>query len=218
MVSPVGLLVVSQYRRTRSRILPPSICQTGTPQALPARSQQATSMPETPPPPQPNEPCFLILRKISATLHGFIPTMRLFKIRPFVLLQSYRISPYLEMPWLVSRRISIDRSECAMRMSVILKAEGPEFVFTWALMFSKSALVTRLPAATAAVAEVVPVMNVRRDTFGSCGNIAILLKTVDKTVRYAAITCDRRTKSRCPIPWSARTIRLHVYFSRELPC
>jgi len=52
-------------------------------------------------------------------------------------------------------------------MSVILRAEGPEFVFTWALMFSKSALVTRLPAATAAVAEVVPVMNVRRDTLDS---------------------------------------------------
>jgi hypothetical protein len=55
-----------------------------------------------------------------------------------------------------------------MRISVILKAEGPEFVFTWELIFSKSALVTRLPAATAAVADVVPVMNVRRDTFDSC--------------------------------------------------
>jgi hypothetical protein len=62
----------------------------------------------------------------------------------------------------------MDRSECAMRMSVILKAEGPELVFTWALICSKSALVTKLPAATAAVADVVPVMNVRRDTFGSC--------------------------------------------------
>jgi len=53
-------------------------------------------------------------------------------------------------------------------MSVILNAEGPELVFIWPLMFSKSALVTRLPAATAAVADVVPVMNVRRDTFDSC--------------------------------------------------
>jgi hypothetical protein len=52
-------------------------------------------------------------------------------------------------------------------MSVILKAEGPEFVFTWELICSKSALVTKLPAATAAVADVVPVMNVRRDTLGS---------------------------------------------------
>jgi len=34
------------------------------------------------------------------------------------------------------------------------------------VIFSKSALVTRLPAATAAVADVDPVMNVRRDTFG----------------------------------------------------
>jgi len=49
---------------------------------------------------------------------------------------------------------------------VIFKAEGPEFVFTSAVIFSKSALVTRLPAATAAVADVVPVMNIRRDTFG----------------------------------------------------
>jgi hypothetical protein len=64
--------------------------------------------------------------------------------------------------------MSMDRNECAMRMSVIRKAEGPEFVFTWALIFSKSALVTRLPAATAAVADVVPAMNVRRDTFDSC--------------------------------------------------
>jgi hypothetical protein len=55
-----------------------------------------------------------------------------------------------------------------MRMSVIRKADGPEFVCTWALIFSKSALVTRLPAATAAVADVVPVMNVRRDTCDSC--------------------------------------------------
>jgi hypothetical protein len=55
-----------------------------------------------------------------------------------------------------------------MRMSVIRKADGPEFVFTWALICSKSALVTRLPAATAAVADVVPVMNVLRDTFDSC--------------------------------------------------
>jgi hypothetical protein len=70
------------------------------------------------------------------------------------------------MPWLVSSRMSIDRSECAIRMSVIFKAEGPEFVFTSAVIFSKSALVTRLPAATAAVADVVPVMNTRRDTFG----------------------------------------------------
>jgi hypothetical protein len=62
-----------------------------------------------------------------------------------------------------------------MRMSVILNAEGPEFVFTWALICSKSALVTRLPLATAAVADVVPAMNVRRDTFDSCWDITILL-------------------------------------------
>src|ERR1017187_9350652 len=175
IVSPVGRLVVSQYKRTRSRILPPSICQTGTPQALPARSQQATSIAETPPPSQPNPPCFLILRKISATLHGFIPMMRLFNIRPRVLLASYRISPYPEIPWLVSRRISIDRSECAIRMSVILSWLGPEFVFTCALTCSRSALVTKLPAATAAVADVELVMNFRRDTFGSCSSTTILL-------------------------------------------
>ena len=32
----------------RSRYFPPRSCQTGTPHALPARSQQATSIPETP--------------------------------------------------------------------------------------------------------------------------------------------------------------------------
>jgi hypothetical protein len=59
-------------------------------------------------------------------------------------------------------------------MSVIFKSVGLELVFTSAVMFSKSALVTRLPAATAAVADVVPVMNVRRDTLGF-SSIAILL-------------------------------------------
>jgi hypothetical protein len=62
--------------------------------------------------------------------------------------------------------MSMDRSEWAIRMSVILRAEGPEFVFTLPVICSKSALVTKLPAATAAVAEVVPVMNVRRETSG----------------------------------------------------
>ena len=70
----------------------------------------------------------------------------------------------------------MDRSECAIRMSVILRAEGPELVFTWALRFSRSALVTRLPAATAAVAAVVPVSHVRRDTPAFSWDIAILLK------------------------------------------
>ena len=42
----------------------------------------------------------------------------------------------------------------------------PEFVFTPEVISSRSALVTRLPAATAAVADVVPVMNVLRETFG----------------------------------------------------
>jgi hypothetical protein len=60
--------------------------------------------------------------------------------------------------------MSMERGVCAMRMSVIRKAEGPELVFTSAAIFSKSALVTRLPAATAAVADVEPAMNVRRET------------------------------------------------------
>jgi hypothetical protein len=51
-------------------------------------------------------------------------------------------------------------------MSVIRKAVGPEWVFTLEVMSSKSAFVTRLPAATAAVADVDPVMNVLRETFG----------------------------------------------------
>jgi hypothetical protein len=62
-----------------------------------------------------------------------------------------------------------------MRMSVIFNCEGPELVFTSAAMFSRSAFVTRLPAATAAVADVELVRNLRRDTFGSDSGIAILL-------------------------------------------
>ena len=57
----------------------------------------------------------------------------------------------------------MDRSECAMRMSVIFNCEGLELVFTWAVRFSKSAWVTRLPAATTAVAFVLLVSQVLRD-------------------------------------------------------
>jgi len=70
----------------------------------------------------------------------------------------------------------MDRSECAMRMSVILKAEGPDLVFTLPEICSRSALVARLPEATAAEADVEVVRNVLRDTPDFSLNIAISLK------------------------------------------
>jgi hypothetical protein len=72
--------VVSAYNRTRSRNLPPSICQQGAPQALPARSIIAISMPQTPPPCRECPPNCLIFRKILSTLHGFSPSRRLLSI------------------------------------------------------------------------------------------------------------------------------------------
>ena len=63
-----------------------------------------------------------------------------------------------------------------MRMSVILKAEGPDLVFTLPEICSRSALVARLPEATAAEADVEVVRNVLRDTPDFSLNIAISLK------------------------------------------
>jgi len=54
---------------------------------------------------------------------------------------------------LVSRRMSMDRSNAQWRMSVIRKADGPELVLTWAFDLLQIGVVTRLPAATAAVAR-----------------------------------------------------------------
>ncbi len=72
---------VSAYIRILSRNLPPSICQHGTPQALPARSQQAISIETAPPAWRPWKPNCLIFRKTLSTWQGFSPSTRLLSMR-----------------------------------------------------------------------------------------------------------------------------------------
>ena len=73
------------------------------------------------------------------------------------------------MPWFVSIRTRHRKSfsycgeTTAIRISVILSAEGLEFVFICPETVSRSAWVIRLPAAIAEVAEVAVVINVLRE-------------------------------------------------------
>src|ERR1035437_6910198 len=81
------------------------------------------------------------------------------------------------MPWLVSSRTRHRKSfsycgeTMATRISVILSAEGFEFVFICAETVSRSAWVIRLPAAIAEVAAVAVVINVLREIPGDSSAI-----------------------------------------------
>src|SRR5271157_1695926 len=106
---------------------------------------------------------------MAATSQGFIPRIRLFSTSAKVLLARARTSPHPEMPWLVSSRTRHRKSfsycgeTMATRISVILSADGLEFVFICAETVSRSAWVIRLPAAIAEVAAVAVVIHVLRE-------------------------------------------------------
>ena len=84
---------VSQYTRTRSRNLPPRSCHTGTPQNLPAMSQQASSIAHTPPAWRESPPNWRMRRNTFSTLSGFSPRMRLLSMAAYVRELASRTSP-----------------------------------------------------------------------------------------------------------------------------
>ena len=122
------------------------------------------------------------------------------------------------MPWLVSIRMRHRKSfsyfgeRTATRISVILSAEGLEFVFICPEICSRSACVIRLPAAIAEVAEVAVVINALREKPEDLSDIVGF--PIPKSITKFAIV-GKPAESVGQTPWSAR-VPLDPLFARRI--